>query len=539
MIYNIMSKPTVLIIDGYIDDPAALGVPPYISPIVRATAGAALDAGADVIYFTIDKIRKKEKIPKVDVSVVISGNTVPGKYIRSMPMSVKELDEIFNQLSGWRWISGSATTTETAKKFDFVIEKDIAASLYDGIVGKEITERYRTLEEWNRWMQLGAEIVKQHQDYPFPLVVEIETYRGCHRYKTGGCSFCIEPLKGKPLMRDIDDIVSEAKILKSFGIRNIRLGGQTCIVSYGSEDYSNPPKPNPDKVIELFESIKELNFDVVHTDNANPAVIAEYPVESEKILKCIADCCTDGNVVALGMESTDPDVIKLNNLNSTPEQVFKAVEIINKVGSERGKNGMPQLLPGINIICGLNGENKKTNEKNLKFLQEIVDKNLMIRRINIRQVLPIRNEFDVKINQKDFKKFKEDVRNSVDNKNLKNILPKGTILRNVFMEIHDGNTTFGRQIGSYPLLVGIPYKLELEKCYDIVILDWGMRSVTGIEAEFRINEAKLSQLEGLPGIGKKRATKLFMAMPIENIDEFRKIVDDDRVVDNLKNYIKF
>ena len=33
----------VLLIDGYIDDPAALGVPPYISPISRAVAGAAME----------------------------------------------------------------------------------------------------------------------------------------------------------------------------------------------------------------------------------------------------------------------------------------------------------------------------------------------------------------------------------------------------------------------------------------------------------------------------------------------------------------
>ena len=38
--------PKVAVIDGYIDDPAALGVPPYISPMIRAVAGAARDAGA-------------------------------------------------------------------------------------------------------------------------------------------------------------------------------------------------------------------------------------------------------------------------------------------------------------------------------------------------------------------------------------------------------------------------------------------------------------------------------------------------------------
>ncbi len=53
-----MAKEIVIaLIDGYIDDPAALGVPPYISPMIRSIAGAALDAGADrVEYISIDLI---------------------------------------------------------------------------------------------------------------------------------------------------------------------------------------------------------------------------------------------------------------------------------------------------------------------------------------------------------------------------------------------------------------------------------------------------------------------------------------------------
>ena len=67
---------TVLLVDGYIDDPAALGVPPYISPIIRAIAGAALDAGADrVEYVTIDMIRRGAKLPQADVSVQSPGST--------------------------------------------------------------------------------------------------------------------------------------------------------------------------------------------------------------------------------------------------------------------------------------------------------------------------------------------------------------------------------------------------------------------------------------------------------------------------------
>ena len=529
----------VLLIDGYIDDPAALGVPPYISPIVRAIAGAAMDAGASVEYLSIDMNRNGKRIDDTaNVTVVMSGNTVPGKYIRSMPMSVRELERIFPKLGKNTFIGGSAADTGIAKRFDFVVKKDLAASLYDGLTGKEVGERFRTLEEWDRWMMLGADIVTQHQDFPFPLVAEIETYRGCHRYRSGGCAYCIEPLKGRPVMRRPEDVLGEAKRLRDLGVRNIRIGGQTCIISYGSEDTSDPPRPNPDAVIELFTGLREMGFDTIHVDNANPAVIATYPEESGRILRTIAECCTAGNVLALGMESADPVVITENNLNSTPEMTYEAVRLINGYGAERGDNGMPKLLPGLNFIYGLDGESAGTYEMNKTFLHRILDEGLMVRRINIRQVLPIRKEFKTKVNPNRFKKNKEEIRTEIDHEMLKLIAPKGTVLRNVFMEIHDGNTTFGRQIGSYPLLVGIPYPLELGRCYDIVITDWGMRSVTGIESRIEINNMTMTQMQGLPGVGKKRAAKMIIAKPLTP-EKLRAAIDDDRVFEELSKHIVY
>lgn len=529
----------VVLIDGYIDDPAALGVPPYISPMIRAVAGAAIDAGGDVEYITIDQIRKGREIPEAKVSVVLSGNTVPGKYIRSMPMSLKELDSIVSSLKGWKLIGGSAASSKVADKFDFAVQKDLAASLYDGMIGLEVGERYRTLEEWNRWMIFGAEIVKQHQDYPYPLVVEIETYRGCHRYNSGGCSYCIEPLKGKPLMRSVEDILAESRLLKELGIRNVRIGGQTCIISFGSEDDSGVPRPNPKKISKLFNGLKKLDFEVLHVDNANPAIISEYPEESEEILKTLVDCCTPGNVLALGMESADINVIRSNNLNSTPNQVLAAVKLINKIGSERGENGMPKLLPGLNFIAGLDGETADTYRLNKEFLQKLVDEGLMIRRINIRQVLPIRREFNVRVNANSFKKYKQDIRENIDGVMLERITPKGTVLKDVFMELRDGGVTFGRQIGTYPLLVGVSYPLEVGKTYDIIITDWGFRSITGMEYPFHINKASMAAIASLPGIGKKRSARITRYRPYANFDEFSKVIDDNEVTDRLRPLVSF
>jgi len=531
---------SVLVVDGYIDDPAALGVPPYISPMVRSIAGAALDAGADrVDYLTIDMIRRGARIPEDSVSVVLSGNTVPGKYLRSMPMSGRELSELLPRLKGWKLIGGSAASSDIASGFDFIIQRDIAASLYDGMIGKEVGERLRTLDEWNRWMLLGADIVTSHPDFPEPLIAEVESYRGCHRFSSGGCSYCIEPSKGRPLMRSPDDIIAEASRLRDLGVRNLRVGGQTCIVSYGSDPDSPVPTPVPETVDDLFEGLQSLGFDVLHVDNANAAVIASHPEESQQVLETLASRCTDGNVLALGMESADPRVVAENNLNSTADQVMDAVRMINRVGGSRGPNGMPKLLPGINIICGLDGETSGTYAMDMDILTRIKDEGLMVRRINIRQVLPVRREFSVKVDQRRFKRFKEQVREDIDRAMLERVAPYGTVLRNVYMELQDGNTTFGRQIGSYPLLVGIPYKVDVEEFRDVYVTDWGYRSITGVTYPFDINTMPMSAMAALPGIGKKRAQKLAAERPFNDFDDLLSVLEDPHVVDGLRDIIVF
>ncbi len=47
----------VTIVDGYVDEPAHFGVPPYISTYPRYTAGALVDAGVpreQITYHTTD-----------------------------------------------------------------------------------------------------------------------------------------------------------------------------------------------------------------------------------------------------------------------------------------------------------------------------------------------------------------------------------------------------------------------------------------------------------------------------------------------------
>jgi radical SAM superfamily enzyme with C-terminal helix-hairpin-helix motif len=531
-----------LIVDGYIDEPACLGVPPYLSPQVRAAVGAARAARAEVTYLTIDHVRKGTPLPRTDVSLVMAGSAVPGKYLRAMPASGREVERLAQGLSGIKVLGGPAALESRLweDKFEVLAKRDPAAALNDVLSGREPSDRWRTMDEWNAWLLAGADAVLAHPDFPQPLVAEIETYRGCVRYRSGGCSFCVEPLKGRPAFRDEEDIIAECRKLHELGVRNFRLGAQTCIVSYKADlAQGDPPRPNPAAVERLFGGIASLGVDVLHVDNANPAVIATYPDESRQVLETLVEHCTSGNVLALGMESADPAVVEANNLNSTPEQVMDAIALINEIGGEVGPTGLPALLPGLNLIIGLEGETPATLDMNRAFLREVLERGYLLRRINVRQVIPVRREFTPTVSHAEFMRFKEMVREEIDRPLLQRLVPRGRVLRRVFTELLDGNTTFGRQIGSYPLLVGIPYPVGIGKFVDVKVVDWGFRSVTAIEHPLNVNTCSLRALESLPGVGRKRAIRLFRKRPLRGPEDLVKALDDEKVAEGVLDLISF
>lgn len=435
-----------LIVDGFVDEPACLGVPPYLSPQVRAAAGAARDAGAEVEYLTIDRLRRGAALPPADVTLVIAGSAVPGKYLRAAPASGREVRELAARLPGIRVLAGPAALDPSLHDgYHAAVRRDPAAVVHALLNGEEPEDRWRTAEQWDRWLLAGAELAAEHPDFPQPLVAEVETYRGCSRYASGGCSFCVEPMKGRPVYRDEEAIIAECRRLIEVGVRNLRLGGQTCIVSYKADlEAGDPPRPNPAAVERLFAGVAALRPDVLHVDNANPAVIASYPEEAGAVLRTLVRHCTPGNVLALGLESADPAVRAANNLNATAGQAMEAIHLINELGGERGENGLPRLLPGLNLIIGLDGETEGTLELNLAFLREVLAKGYLLRRLNIRQVIPVRRDFRPAVSHSQFLRFKERVREEVDRPMLRRLVPAGTVLRGVYTEAREGKTTFGR-----------------------------------------------------------------------------------------------
>jgi len=534
-----------LVLDGYTDEPACLGVPPFISPYARLAFGAIDSAGGEPTYATIDQWRSGTLgLDRYDLLVIVRNVAVPGKYLRGMPASDKELAHILASFRGRAVASLGLGTGKVpgplASSLDHIAGSDLDASIYDLIRHGDWTDRRRTSEEWESWLLRGARACAMHPDRGGPLIAEVQMYRGCVRYISGGCNFCIEPLSGEVQFRRPSGILDEVVALSEAGVRNFRLGAQSCVYCYMSKEVgsSETPTPNPAEISKLLRGVRErVAPEVFHLDNANPAVIAEHPEEAREVTKAIAEYCTSGNVLAFGLESADPRVGKLNNLNASAEQTLRAIRLVNEIGAKTGPTGLPLVLPGINFVCGLKGESKDTYQLNLDFLRTIVSEGLLLRRINIRQVLPVRQEFPGITSKADFNGFKRAVREQIDGPLLERLVPDRTVLRAAYAELQEGGRTFGRQVGTYPLLISIPYPVAIGTRLDVAVTGRGFRSVEGISHPMDANTANLSMLQSVPGIGRRRAMGIVRGRPFSNPQKLWNLFDEPKALESAQFHL--
>lgn len=503
------------IVDGYVDEPSCLGVPPYVAPYPRYIYGMLKSAGFDPRYFTIDYLREHsevfEKLKSFDLVIIIAGIAVPGKYLGGKPLSKKEL---FSMNIARRNILVGPITLELSQKDRRMLE-DIEIEVVDFPFEKRLFERLGGKRfDLNAFAVRGTEVVRQHPDFPH-IICEIETYRGCY---WGRCSFCIERVH-RLWFRSPEDVLKEIKALYDFGVRHFRLGRQTDFFSFMGEVGEGVPKPNPEEMKKFHRAIWDLcpKIRTLHLDNVNPKTIAEHPEESAEIIKTIVMYQTPGNVAAMGLESADERVVRKNSLAATPEEVMFAIELVNKYGRHPSYNGLPYFLPGINFVIGLKGETKETFEINYEFLEEVMNRDLLLRRINIRQVkifpgTPMEKEGDRRLrrHRKEFLSFKNRVRENIDTPMLKKMLPKGRKITDLRVEV-GGKMSYARQLATYPILVRLVGEYPRNFYVDARVVDYGHRSVTAVEADLDVNKATLEQLELLLG---KVGREVYIRRPI-------------------------
>lgn len=518
----------IAILDGYVDEPSCLGVPPYISPYPRYIAGMLEKLKLPWFYITADEYRRNpEVLERADRIIVIAGIAVPGKYLGGRPLSLRELPEIYPEKDK---ILVGPITLEIEREIDGyeIVEFPFEHRLFE-LLGGVVKDRTRNFV--NEFSLLGAKVITQHPDFPH-VICEIETYKGCYWKR---CSFCIERIHSVS-MRDPKAVMAEIKALYDHGARHFRLGNQTDFFTYMADFSRDIPRPDPEFMINFHRAIWRTcpKIKTLHLDNVNPKTIAEYPDESRKIVKTIVIYQTPGNVAAMGMESADERVIDRNSLLATPDDVMFAVEMINRYGKGVGYNGLPYFLPGLNFVFGLKGETKETFEKNYEFLMEILERGLLVRRVNLRQVkvfpfTPMAGLGDrnVRRHKKYFRLFKERIRSNFDRIMLERIVPRGRLLRDLRVEEISGKISFARQLATYPLLVGVYGSFRRGEIINARVVDYGKRSITGVPV-VSINEAKLYQIQAVPGIGKTTASTVVAKRPFGNLRELENVVGREK-----------
>lgn len=503
------------------------------------------------MYQTIDQVRAapdemRSLWVRAGAVILIAGMIVPGKYVGGTPISVREAKELFSApalaeipkllvgpwarfgcgLEGGRIALGSGVLSPP---FDHIVRGDAevvigrAAQTGWDFLSIDLDETRTSPQDINEYAVRGSTIVGQHpgrsRGY---LICEIETYRGCPRYITGGCSFCVEPLYGPPAQRKPADVVMEIEALYKQGVRAFRIGRQADLFTYGSNEMGERefPTPNPSVIEALFSGIRSVApmLEVLHIDNVNPGTIAAHPEESKEVTRIIMKYHTVGDVAAFGLESLDPEVMKRNNLKVTREEAMTAIRILNEVGGSRPDWELPHLLPGINLLYGLPGESRRTPDYNMEFLEEVAAEGLVVRRINIRQVIRfpgtrIARDEKGRLKHHEFIRHKNEIRERIDQLMIRRVAPYGTVIHSAYIEQREGNLHLLRPLGTYPLLCHMPIGQEVSGVTDVFVVDHGPRSVTVLPFPLLPNRASLAQWKVVPGIGAKRAARMKSAGP--------------------------
>lgn len=175
----------------------------------------------------------------------------------------------------------------------------------------------------------------------------LKVAEGCDRT----CSFCAIPLiKGKYTSRSIDDILLEAKFLKSKNVREIILIAQD-LTYYGYDLESQAMLPK------LVKSLAESNdFDWIRMNYAYPA---KFPKEIIQIMKDYPSVC---RYLDIPLQHINDNVLKNMRRGLGAKDTIELLEYFRKE--------IPEIALRTTFLVGHPGEGEKEFEELKQFVQE-------------------------------------------------------------------------------------------------------------------------------------------------------------------------
>lgn len=490
-------QPQVVILDCYTDEPSGYGVRPYLGTHQIHLSHALAQAGVAHAYLTIDDLRYAKGVRTGDVDnisvlnitrnaeraleivrnasaiYVVMGCFVQYEYFACKPPTADEVADFLSDSAARKvlfYVMGTSTEIDPA-----FLDSRLANMLSDIEVGNT----YRYVLEGPSPTK-GGHIAPNYtlldsivgarpallDDLLSPVIAEIETGTGCN---TPTCYFCIESERSPKIRyRSADSIVRQVKTLYDGGIRHFRLGRQPNFFHYGRHDVAELER--------LLSGIREAcpDLKMLHIDNVN--IIDVVGRTGRDFARLVVEHCTSGNITPFGIESFDDRVRKASGVVGSAEQVMEAIAIINEYGAARGPDGLPRLLPGINLIYGLKGQTSETHAINLERLREILARGHMTRRLYYRSVTrPTGISFgeeaidDVAAYQRNFDDLVREFVLPMQSL----VYPEGGIVRDLTEVRNDRGSTQLRTFGTCSSRYRVRAPLERGFSYDVRVLGNG------------------------------------------------------------------
>jgi radical SAM superfamily enzyme YgiQ (UPF0313 family) len=205
---------------------------------------------------------------------------------------------------------------------------------YDGILGDVNSFPYpaRNLIE-----DQGSNIFAYNKHYSEGGSTVVVSARGC----PFRCSFCATQVvwKNKVRFRSVDNVIGEIEeIVNKYRIRQIRFSDETFTL-------------NRKRTIELCEEMQKYNIYWKCSTRSDK-------LDEELLIKMKDSGCKE---IALGIESADPNVLKLLNKDISVEDNKRALKLCAKVG----------INTRILFMTGTPGETVETPEFNINFMKSV------------------------------------------------------------------------------------------------------------------------------------------------------------------------
>jgi ribosomal protein S12 methylthiotransferase len=192
-------------------------------------------------------------------------------------------------------------------------------------------------------------------DARYPRLVTTPFYTAYLKIADGcsnRCSYCVIPeIRGKARSRPIDDILTEAKILVSGGVKEIIITAQDT-TAYGR---GLKGKPTLNDLLKKLASIKDIYW--IRLLYTHPAGL------TDDILKTIADEKRICNYIDIPIQHMDDDILAAMNRRGKSDLIKKTIQKAREI--------IPSVALRTSIIVGFPGETRTKFNKLLSFVREI------------------------------------------------------------------------------------------------------------------------------------------------------------------------